>query len=56
MKRMLINATQPEERRLAIVDTEGGRQPTPVLQYVARVVAHAQAQVQRRVGPGRHPS
>ena len=37
MKRMLINATQPEERRLAIVDQRdrpGGCQP------VASVVAH----------------
>ena len=44
------------EDEIAGVRAEGGRQPAPVLQHAARVVAHAQAQVQRRVGPGRHPA
>ena len=35
---------------------ETGRQPAPVLEHAPRVVADAQAQVQRRVGPGRHPA
>ena len=35
---------------------EGGREPAPVLQDPSRVVADAQAQVQRGVRPGRDPA
>ena len=36
--------------------TETSRQPAPVLQHAPWVVADAQAQVQGRVRPGRHPA
>ncbi len=43
------------ENEIVQARAEAGRQPAPVLEHVRRVVADAQAQVQRRVRPGRHP-
>ena len=44
------------EREVCGAGPEGGREPTPVLQDPGWIVADAQAQVQRRVRPGRDPA